>query len=199
MKTEGYEFLTAQRSSITPLALIANVGVRDNEVNVKVPNVDVLVDDVIHLTYTVNNIPKGVYGVCIYVDMGAVVPEFTFKIDQNIYELYSNIPQGNVTSISNYRGTVYDKVSQYDIKTNVTRATYSEELRSYNTSLDYELVINQELRSFFGGFKTVIIADKILFADYCNSYAYGVSLSEDSYNNINNVFKQSVNFNIAKR
>jgi hypothetical protein len=199
MKTEGYDFLITQRSSISPGGLTDVVGLRYNEVTVPISNVDVLVDDVIHLKYYESNIPKGVYGVCTSVDMDGVNPNFVFKFDQDVYELFNNILQQDVIGIDNYRGTVYDKVSQYDITASVNRATYGDELKSYYTSLDYNLIINQENRLFFNGFKQVITADKILFADYCKSFAYGVSLSEDSYNNINNVFKQSVNFNIAKR
>lgn len=199
MKIEGYEFLITQRSSISPGGLTDVVDLRDNEVTVFISTVDVLVDDVIHLKYYESNIPKGVYGVCTSVDMDVVTPNFVFKFDQDVYELFNNILQQDVIGIDNYRGTVYDKVSQYDIIASVNRATYGDELKSYYTSLDYNLIINQENRLFFNGFKQVITADKILFADYCKSFAYGVSLSEDSYNNINNVFKQSVNFNIAKR
>lgn len=199
MKTEGYDFLITQISSISPSGLTDVVGLRYNEVTVPISNVDVLVDDVIHLKYYESNIPKGVYGVCTYVDMDGITPNFVFKFDQDVYELFNNILQQDVIGIDNYRGTVYDKVSQYDITASVNRATYGDELKSYYTSLDYNLIINQENRLFFNGFKQVITADKILFANYCKSFAYGVSLSEDSYNNINNVFKQSVNFNIAKR
>lgn len=199
MKTYGYEFLTTAISFINSGALNDPIGIRNNVATVPISNANVLVDDVVHLKYYENDIPKGVYGVVISADFDAVVPSFSFRFDQDIYELFNNILQQDVIEISNYRGTVYDKVSQYDIKSSVNRATYGDELKAYYVSVDYNLVINQENRLFFNGFKEVITAQKILFADYCKSFAYGVSLSEDSYNNINNVFKQSVNFNIAKK
>lgn len=199
MKTQGYEFLVDQRSAISPIGLTSPIDVRSNIVSVYMSNFDVLVDDVIHLKYRENGIPKGVYGVCTYADPDAVNPSFSFVFDQEIYELFNDISQSDVIGIDNYRGSIYQKVSQYDIKSSVNRATYGDELKAYNISLDYSLTINEENRLFFNGFKEVIRAEKIIFADYCKSFAYGVSLSEDSYNNINNVFKKSINFNIAKR
>lgn len=197
MKTEGYEFVTTYRSNISPYAVGADV--RQGQVTINLAGVDVIEDDVVHMRYKENNIPKGVYGVVTFVDMDGVIPYFTFSFDEDIYNLFDDVAQGDFLGVDIYRGTAYDKVSYYAISTNVTRANYSEELKSYNVSLTHELKINSEGREFFGSFKDVIVADKILFADYCKSYAYGVSLSEDSYNNRRNKFRKSINFNIAKR
>ena len=197
MKTDGYIFVTQNQSNIALNAVAPTL--RDEEVTLEIGNVDVLVDDVVHMRYKENGIPKGLYGVVIFEDMDGITPSFVFKFDSNIYELYTNISQGDFLGVDIYRGIQYEKVSTYNISTDVTRANYSEELKSYNVSLSHDLTINSEGREFFGSFKNVIVADKIIFADYCKSYAYGVSLSEDSYNNRKNKFRKSINFNIAKR
>lgn len=80
MKTKGYEFLVNQRTSIFPGGLTSPIDVRSNIVSVYIPNVDVLVDDVIHLKYRENGIPKGVYGVCTYSDRDAVNPGFPLSL-----------------------------------------------------------------------------------------------------------------------
>lgn len=197
MKTDGYIFVTQNVSNVG--SGFAAPTVRQNEVNIQVANFDVLVDDVVHMRYKENGIPKGVYGVVIYSDPDALIPSFAFKFDSNIYELFDDISASDFLGVDVYRGTAYDKVSDYNISTELTRANYSEELKSYNVSLSHELSINNEGRQFFGSFKDVIVADKIIFADYCKSFAYGVSLSDDSYDNRKNKFRKSINFNIAKR
>ena len=113
--------------------------------------------------------------------------------------MFSNVAQSDFLGITVYRTVEHDSVSYYSIETSVTRANYSEELKSYKVSLDHSLTINNDGREFFGDFKDVVVADKILFADHCENYAYGVSLDEDSYNTRYNKFKRSVSFNIAKR
>ena len=194
-----FQFITNPQSSINTSALTAPVDVDGELATVFVPSVTVQVNDVVHLSYKLNDIPQGVYGVCISVDMDGAQPNFVFKFDSEVYSLSADIPQNNVTDITTYRGNAYDKVSQYEIVPTVTRAVYSDQLKSYNTTLDYSLTINQENRKFFNGFKSVVTEDKILFADFCDNYAYGVSLSDVTFNNIKNVFSQAINFNIAKR
>jgi hypothetical protein len=194
-----FQFITNPQFSIAANGLTAPVDVDGESATVFVPGVTMQVNDVVHLSYKLNDIPQGVYGVCTQVKAGAAQPNFVFKFDSKVYSLLADIPQNNVTEITVYRGSAYDKISQYEIVPTVTRAVYSDQLKSYNTTIDYNLTINQENRKFFSGFKSVVIADKILFADLCDNYAYGVSLSEATFNNINNVFSQAINFNIAKR
>ena len=194
---QQYTFVTEQTSSLAPL-VSNDITVRYSEVNVPI-QASVQIRDAIHLRYKEGNVLKGVYGVVTFIDFDAQIPYFVFTFDKNIYQLDSNITPSNFLGADIYRGIAYDKVSQYDINSSVVRATYSEEQISYYTSFDYELSINEEKRSFFNGFKPVLAATKILFVDYCDSVAYGVSLTEDSYDNISNVFKKSINFNIAKR
>ncbi len=194
-----FQFITNPQLSINTSALTAPVDVDGESATVFVPSVTVQVNDVVHLSYKLNSIPQGVYGVCTSVDMDAAQPNFVFKFDSKVYSLLADIPQNNVTDITAYRGNAYDKISQYEIVPTVTRAVYSDQLKSYNTTLDYSLTINQENRKFFNGFKSVVTEDKILFADFCDNYAYGVSLSEATFNNIKNIFSQVINFNIAKR
>lgn len=192
----NFGFLTTTSGNIAPQAV--NVTVRANTASLDV-FADVIARDVIHMRYRENGIPKGVYGVCTYADMDGVVPNFTFTFDQNIYPLFSSVSQGDFLGIEIYREIEHNKVSYYSISTSVTRANYSEELKSYNVSLDHSLTIDNDGREFFGDFKDVIVADKIIFADYCDNYAYGVSLDEDTYNNRYNKFRKSVSFNVAKR
>lgn len=192
----NFGFLTTPYGNIAPYAV--EVEVRGNTASIEILT-DVDVRDVIHMRYKENGIPKGVYGVCRYSDMDAIIPNFSFDFDQNIYELFSDISQGNFLGIEVYRNVEHDKVSYYSISTSVTRANYSEELKSYNISLDHSLVIGNDGREFFGDFKQVIVSDKIIFADWCDNYAYGVSLNEDTYNNRYNKFRQSVSFNVAKK
>jgi hypothetical protein len=193
----NFGFLTTSSANIFPHA-VTEVFVRGNTASINIL-VDVAVRDVIHMRYRENGIPKGVYGVCTYSDMDAVFPSFSFDFDQNIYELFSDISQGDFLGIEVYREVEHHKVSYYSISTSVTRANYSEELRSYNVSLDHSLIIGNDGREFFGDFKEVIVSDKIIFADWCNYYAYGVSLDEDTYNNRYNKFRKSVSFNVAKK
>ena len=194
---EGYIFVTEQVTSIAPI-VSTDITVRYNEVTVEI-QASVEVDDVIHLRYKEGNILKGVYGIVSFIDFDAQVPYFVFTFDEEIYQIAGDITPSDFLGADVYRGNTYDQVSKYDIKSSVVRATYSEEQRSYYTSFNYELSINEEKRKFFNGFKPVLSASKILFADYCDGFAYGVSLTEDTYDNISNVFKKSINFNIAKR
>lgn len=194
---EGYIFVTEQVTSIAPI-VSTDITVRSNEVTVEI-QASVELDDVIHLRYRDGNILKGVYGIVSFIDFDAQVPYFVFTFDKNIYQLSEDIIPSDFLGADVYRGNTYDKISKYDIKSSVVRATYSEEQKSYYTSFNYELSINEEKRAFFNSFKPVLAASKILFADYCDGFAYGVSLTEDSYDNIGNVFKKSINFNIAKR
>ena len=192
----NFGFLTTSSGNIAPYAV--EVSVRGNTASLEI-FADVVIRDVIHMRYRENGIPKGVYGVCTYSDMDGVIPNFSFDFDQNIYELFSDISQADFLGIEIYRDVEHNKVSYYSISTSVTRANYSEELKSYNVSLDHSLVIGNDGREFFGDFKEVIVSDKIIFADWCDNYAYGVSLDEDTYNNRYNKFRQSVSFNVAKK
>ena len=149
--------------------------------------------DVMHLRYRDGNLIKGVYGVATD-ETGDY-----FKFDQRIYKLSSDILAQDVIGATIYRADAFDKVSSYDIQSNISRAVYGEDLKAYNITSEYYIAINQEKRNFFGGFENVVTSNKIIFVDNCDSFAYGVSLSEESYANINNAFSQKTTFKIAKR
>ena len=140
MKTDGYIFVTQNQSNIALNAVAPTL--RDEEVTLEIGNVDVLVDDVVHMRYKENGIPKGLYGVVIFEDMDGITPSFVFKFDSNIYELYSNISQGDFLGVDIYRGIQYEKVSTYNISTDVTRANYSEELKANGGVSPYKEAVN---------------------------------------------------------
>lgn len=175
------------------------VDVRKGQAQINISNVDVVEGDVVHMKYYLNDIPKGVYGIVTFVDMDGVIPFFTFSFDEEVYELYDDVSVSDFINLDIYRTHTYTKVSYYSLDAEIFRANYSKELKSYNTSLDYTISINSEGREFFRSFKEVVTADKLIFADYCKNYAYGVSLTEDSYTNRKNKFRKSVNFNVALR
>lgn len=149
--------------------------------------------DVMHLRYRDGNKIKGVYGVATDEDGNY------FKFDQRIYKLFTDIQPQDVLGATLYRADIYSKVSSYDIQTSVSRAVYGNDLKAYNITTEYFVAINRENRKFFGAFENVVTANKIIFVDNCDSFAYGVSLSEESYANINNTFSQKTTFKIAQR
>lgn len=192
-----YAFLTTALSSVAPNSAAPTL--RDNICSIEISGVNIAVRDVVHMRYKENGIPKGVYGICTFSDTDGVTPNFSFVFDQNIYLLFNNISQSDFMGLDIYRNLEYEKVSYYAISTKVLRSNYSDELKLYNTAIDHKLSINNEGREFFGSFKDVMVSDKIIFADYCNNYSYGVSLDEETFNNKYNKFRKSINFNIANR
>lgn len=193
----SYAFVSEAHVSIGSVPV--GVDVRRGQAQINISNVDVVEGDVVHMKYYLNDIPKGVYGVVTFADMDGVIPYFTFSFDEEVYELYDDVSVFDFINLDIYRTHTYTKVSYYSLDAEIFRANYSKELKSYNTSLDYTISINSEGREFFGSFKEVVTADKLIFADYCKNYAYGVSLTEDSYANRKNKFRKSVNFNVALR
>ena len=169
------------------------IEVRSNIFNLQSLPDDFQEGDVMHLRYRDGNKIKGVYGVA--------TDRFGnyFKFDQRIYKLFTDILPQDVLGGTIYRADVYSKVSSYDIQTSVNRAVYGNDLKAYNITTDYFIAINKENRKFFGEFEDVVSANKIIFVDNCDLFAYGVSLSEESYANINNTFSQKTTFKIAQR
>lgn len=193
----NYTFLSKVHTSI--LLIPINVTVLKTTASINIGNIDVVEGDVVHMKYYLDGIPKGVYGVVTYAAMDAQIPSFSFDFDVEVYPLNSTVTQADFINLDIYRDIDYSKVSQYSLEAEITRANYSKELKSYNTSLNYSISINNEGREFFGSFKNVITSDKLIFTDYCKNYAYGVSLNEDTYINRNNKFRKLVNFNVAER
>lgn len=172
----------------------SEVNVRDNTFDLPGSGYSFQRNDVIHITYTQNGFKKGLYAVCTGIGVGA---GFTF--DQRIYPVTQTIVASSVLGATLYRGDAYTKISTVDFNVSVNRGVYSEEYKAYNVSKEYSVVVNQENRRFFDSFDDVAFSDKMILADYCENYAYGVSYDEETFSLINNRFATSLVFNVATR
>jgi hypothetical protein len=193
----SYAFVSESHDSVPSIGTFVNVS--NGQASINVGGVDVTDGDIVHMKYYLNDIPKGVYGVVIEADMDGVIPYFAFQFDEEVYPLTANVLSSDFIRADIYRTVLYSKVSEYSLDVEFVRANYSKELKSYNTSLNYTLNLNNEGREFFGSFKQVLTAEKLIFADYCKNYSYGVSLTEDTYIKRGNKFRKSINFNVAER
>lgn len=188
----SYAFKITPTQSLS--AGFSEVDIRDNTFDLPQNTYVFERDDVIHITYSDGNFKKGLYAVCTGTGTTA---GFTF--DQRIYTRTTSIAQGDVLGATIYRGDSYSKISDVNINVSVNHGIYSNEYKSYKTSKDYQLIVNEEKRDFFDSFDDVAYAEKVIFADYCNSYAYGVAFSEERFGLLNNTFSSSLAFNIATR
>ena len=188
----SYAFKITQEASLAPN--FSEVNVRDNTFDLPQNTFSFDREDVIHMTYRENGFKKGFYAVCTGIGQQA---GFTF--DQTFYPVTATIAQGNVLGATVYRGDAYTKISTIDFNVSVNRAVYSNEYKAYNVSKDYQVVVNQEGRRFFDDFDDVAYANKIILADYCENYAYGVSYDQETFNLVNNKFSSALVFNIATR
>lgn len=153
------------------------------------------VGDVIYLPHS------DVYGLYAYcID----APARQFKFDS---EIYTNVPSSINTSKGKYwevGDVIYDDVNAYRIGCQVEKGLYSNSYITYNTSVDYTLVITNKRREFFTGttnksVKALILEEDIVFSDDCSEVAYGLGFAGDDFNIFNNKFKSSLEFNIATR
>lgn len=188
----SYAFKITEHQSFAPG--FSEVNVRDNTFDLPQNTFSFDREDVIHITYSENGFKKGVYAVCTGIGQGA---GFTF--DQRIYPLTTTINQQDVLGATVYRGDAYEKISTIDFNVSVNRAVYSNEYRAYNVNKDYQIVVNQENRRFFDSFDDVALSEKMILADYCENYAYGVSYDEQTFNLVNNKFATALVFNVATR
>jgi hypothetical protein len=170
------------------------VNVRDNFFDFTTNTYSFGRQEVAHLKYYEGDFIRGVYGV-----VQGSGPGATFKFDQEIYPLSSDISASDVIGLSLYSTDEYDKISTINFSSNITNAVYSNEYKVYNTNVDYQVIINQEKRKFFSSFKNTAVAQKMVLVDYCEDYAYGISFDQQSFNMIDNVFNSQLVFNIAKR
>jgi len=134
----------------------------------------------------------------VVVMVGETATRGTF--DPNIY---TNIPSSFTPLAAYYFDSnadlLHSDVSTYRLETNVSISTYSESYRTYNTSFEYSLIVDDKRRFFNNDVKTLISTPWVVFADNCNSVAYLVSFGEDTFVTLNNKFKSSLTFNIATR
>lgn len=154
------------------------------------------IGDVIHMPISDTT---GVFGYCI--DGGAKA----FRYDTGIYGTYSGsqaVTRCRVWDASN--DLLYDDVTSYRIAVEVERGLYSESYRTYSSSVDYRLIVDNKRREFFSGTqykstKDLILSDEVVFTDACKELAYGVGFSGNDFEVFNNKFKSSLEFNIATR
>jgi len=145
--------------------------------------------DVVRIVYT-DVYQKAVYAICTDQNLG------TFQFDDNIY------PVG----LSSFTGTVYQynstdvhEVSAYKISANVENGLYSKAYLQYDASITYNLIVPSKRNNYFDATDVIITQSNVVFADLCDNKAYGVGLSEGTFEFLNNRYKSSLEFNIATR
>lgn len=146
--------------------------------------------DVVRITYT-DGYQKAVYAVCTN-SAGAA----TFKFDENIYPVDLSSISGTIYQYNT--PDVYD-TEAYRIGVNVENGVYSKAYIQYASNNTYNLTIPTRRNVYFGSSDTIITQPNVAFADLCENKAYGVSLSDGSFDLLNNKFKSSLDFNIATR
>lgn len=172
----------------------SEVNVRDNTFDLPSNTYNIEKGDVIHVRYLEGGFKKGVYAVAINTGAGAA-----FQFDQKIYELTSTVAPANVLGASIYRRSIYTDINGIDFNVSVNRAVYSNEYKAYNVSKDYQVVVSQQRRRFFDDYDDVAYSEKIILADYCENFAYGVSYDEETFALVNNKFSNALAFNVATR
>lgn len=146
--------------------------------------------DVVRLVYT-DTFEKAVYGVCTGASGAA---EFTF--DENIYPVG---PSSITATIYKYNDTDVAETDTYRVGVDVENGLYSKAYLQYENNTTYSLIIPSKKREYFGASSNIITLPNVVFADYCDSKAYGVGMSDISLDNLNNKFKSTLEFNIATR
>lgn len=134
---------------------------------------------------------KALYGVC----TNASVCEITF--DDNIYPLALNSSTGVTLELFNEPEIL--AVEAYRINTDVQNGLFSKAYRTYSSNLSHTLIIPEKKNEFFGLVSVLATNDNVIFVDNCDSKAYKVGFTEGSFDNLNNRFRSSLEFNIATR
>lgn len=142
----------------------------------------------------------GVFGLC---TSGGTTA--TFGYDNELYGSFSG--SQTVTGSRFWQlgsDLLYDDVTSYRTIVQVERGLYSETYRTYSSSVDYQLVIDNKRREFdrdtqYKSTKQLILANDVVFTDACKEVAYGVGFAGSDFDVFNNKFKSSLEFNIATR
>lgn len=150
--------------------------------------------DVVHVRYKSGNFRKGIYLLASVKDSAT---NFTF--DSNVYPFDATVLAANVLGASVYRASGFTKISQVDFNVEVAHGLFSNEYKKYSTSKDFTLSINAENKRFFDSFDDYAYEGKMVIADFCNDYAYGIALRDNNYGLIKNVFNTKILFNVATR
>jgi len=163
--------------------------IADNVLRENAPSGNFQARDVVRIVYT-DTYQKAVYGVCTNPTTG----EFTF--DEDVYPVGPS--QINAT-VYVYNTTDIDTVGAYRIGVDIENGLYSKAYTQYATNVTYSLIVPTKRTEYFGVAKTLLNSPNVVFADYCDSKAYGVGFSDGSLDLLNNRFKSSLEFNIATR
>jgi hypothetical protein len=146
-------------------------------------------NDAVKVVYT-DTYERAIYGVCTNESIG----EITF--DDNIYTASLN---SFTATVSLYNNAVVDEVSVYRVGVDVENGLYSKAYNQYTSNISYTLRIPARRNDYFGVASTIVTSSDVVFVDLCDSKAYGVGISEASFDTLNNKFKSSLEFNIATR
>ena len=146
--------------------------------------------DIVKISYS-DTYQKAVYAVCTS-SAGAA----TFQFDDNIYPVG---PSSITATIYLYNNTDIDEVVAYRIGVDIQNGLYSKAYNQYAANTTYSLIIPSKRNTFFGIASELVTKPDVVFGDLCDSVAYGVGFSDGSFDNLNNKFKSSLEFNIATR
>ena len=145
--------------------------------------------DVVKIVYT-DTYEKAVYAICTDQNAG------TFEFDGNIYPV----------ALSSFTGTVYQynsadvhEVTNYRVGVELENGLYSKAYTQYASNTNYFLRVPTKRNDYFDATDVIITQPNVAFADYCDNRAYGVGLTEGSFDLLNNRYKSSLEFNIATR
>ena len=145
--------------------------------------------DVVKISYP-DTYQKAVYAICVDQNTGR------FHYDENIYPVALS---SFTATVFPYNSTDVHAVEVYRIGVDIENGLYSKAYTQYAANTTYNLIIPAKRNNFFDGLDVIITQPNVVFADYCDSRAYGVGFTESGFDLLNNKFKSSLEFNIATR
>ena len=145
--------------------------------------------DVVRIVYT-DTYEKAVYAICTDQNTGR------FEFDSNIYPVALSSFTGTVFQ---YNSTDVHEVDVYRVVVDIENGLYSKAYIQYAANTTYTLRVPTKRNDYFNATSTIITQPNVAFVDYCDNKAYGVGLSEGSFDLLNNRYKSSLEFNIATR
>lgn len=145
--------------------------------------------DVVRVVYT-DGFQKAVYGVCTNQATGEI------EFDSNIYPVD---PSSFTATVFLYNNTDIEYVNNYRIGVDIENGLYSKAYAKYSSDVTYSLIVPARRAEYFGVSDKLLNNSDVAFLDLCENVAYGVGFSDGSFDNLNNKFKSSLEFNIATR
>ena len=180
------------RQGIDPTSPFGGIGftkIADNVVRAGSNIGNIVLRDVVKIQYN-DNYQRAIYGICTNESTG----EITF--DERIYPVTLSTFTGTVFR---YNDTDIDEVNVYRIGIDIENGLYSKAYTQYAANTSYSLIVPARRNDYFGIASTLVTNPDVVFANYCDSVAYGVGFSDGSFDTLNNKFKSSLEFNIATR